>query len=360
MMAIVNAARNLVGLELVDGWVVVAEAPKSAGATGGNFSCGYIAERDGQRAFVKALDYSEAFHPSANTPKILQYMTEAFNFEKAILDKCRTTRMRRVALAIADGSVTVPNAGPYAKVDYLIFELADEDARAHLDAMMTFDVAWRLRALHGATIGLRQLHAERIAHQDLKPSNLLEFAGVGTKIGDLGRSARSGYTSPHDVLEVPGDRGYSSPELLYGQIDVDFMRRRLAPDLFMLGSLGYFFFTGTNLTAAILGELHPSHHPNAWSGKYEEVLPYVRDAFDRAMNNMYDACRRVVSDQMAEELVTVIRELADPDPVVRGDAKSKKAHGNPYSLERYVTRFNVLASRIEMKLPQYESAFRST
>lgn len=350
-----SAAHKLIGLELADGWRATELLPKHERATGGNFSVRYLAENaDGRRGFLKALNYSAAFEPDIDTPRALEFMTSAFNFEKEILDRCSARRMRRVVTAVSNGSVAVPNSGPYSRVDYLIFDRAENDLRIYLDLAEVFDVAWRLRALHHATTGLRQLHAEQIAHQDLKPSNLLIFPEDGTKIADLGQASRSGHTSPYDEFPIPGDPGYSSPELLYGEVSSDFGERRLAPDLYMLGSLAYFLFTSMNLTSTLLAELHPAHHPKRWFDGYSQALPYVREAFDRAMKTLEAACETVMSRTRAGELTTVVRELCDPDAKRRGDPKSKGRHGNPYSLERYVTRFNVLASQMELKLAQDE------
>ena len=86
--------------------------------------------------------------------------------------------MSRVVTAIADGSVTVNIGGTSEVVQYLIFEKADGDARSFLNASSAFDLAWSLRALHHVTVGLRQMHQSRMAHQDLKPSNVLLFGKV--------------------------------------------------------------------------------------------------------------------------------------------------------------------------------------
>ena len=49
---------SLSDLELDGGWKVVRKTAKSAGATGGHFSCGYIVENaDGRLGYLKALDF---------------------------------------------------------------------------------------------------------------------------------------------------------------------------------------------------------------------------------------------------------------------------------------------------------------
>jgi len=346
-----TAAESLLGLTLAGGWLVTERAARAAGATGGTFSVGYFAERDGQRAFVKALDYAKAFSSTqASTPEILQYMTAAFTFEKAVLERCREKKMRRVALPIATGSVDVAGSAAMSRVDFLILEVAERDMRAHIDASTDFDAAWRIRTLHQATSALRQLHAELIAHQDLKPSNLLVFQNDGAKITDFGRSSRQGHASPHDQICCAGDKGYSAPELLYGHELSDWKRRRLGNDVFMLGSLLHFLITSTSATSAILSHLHSSHRPKNWAGSYADVLPYVREAFNRATVIFLETASKVVSPALAQNLTTILCELCEPDPYLRGDPKNRGTHRDQLSLERYVTRFNVIASRLEMRL----------
>ena len=53
-------AASLVGITTPDGWTIMSAISRPPGATGGHFSCSYIAERDGERAFLKAIDYVAA------------------------------------------------------------------------------------------------------------------------------------------------------------------------------------------------------------------------------------------------------------------------------------------------------------
>jgi hypothetical protein len=50
-------AKQLVNVDLPNGWKVLKEATRKPNATGGHFSVGYIAEnKDGRKGFLKALD----------------------------------------------------------------------------------------------------------------------------------------------------------------------------------------------------------------------------------------------------------------------------------------------------------------
>src|SRR5438045_2475021 len=174
-------AALMTGLTLPEGWTVVSAIPRAPGATGGNFSVGYLVRNAaGEEAFMKALDYSRALQ-SADPARVLQAMTEAYNFERDVLKKCRDKKMSRVVTAIADGSIQVPTPNGPQVVQYIIFEKADCDCRNFINTSNFFDVAWALRSLHHIATGLRQMHINDMANQDLKPSNVLVFRQNSSK-----------------------------------------------------------------------------------------------------------------------------------------------------------------------------------
>ena len=63
------------------------------------------------------------------------------------------------------------------------------------------------RTLHHIAVGLQQLHGEGIAHQDLKPSNVLFFETFGAKLADLGcaDTLKNPASSPHGHWGITGD-----------------------------------------------------------------------------------------------------------------------------------------------------------
>ena len=339
------AAHMLEGRELPGGWQVVEKIERGPDATGGYFSVGYIVVRDGGRGYLKALDYSIAFE-SGDAARVLEWMTSSYNFEADLLDDCAASRMDRVVRALDRGEISVEGAENVPNVSYLIFEEADGDIRSALDSIgAAFDYAWTCRMLHHAATGLWQLHRADMAHQDVKPSNVLTFGRDLSKIGDLGRASRRGSSAPHDEMEFAGDRHYAPPELLYGQIAADWIARRHACDVYLLGSLTMFVFSGATATAAILSFLDDSQHPDDWDDTYAAVLPYVRVAFDRAIEEFEEA----LSEQLAAAVVPMVRQLCDPDPAIRGHPRTRAiTGGNPYSLERYVSEFDLLARRAEI------------
>ncbi|HEX4116335.1 MAG TPA: hypothetical protein VHY18_10720 [Solirubrobacteraceae bacterium] len=110
-------------------------------------------------------------------------MTEGYLFERRVLDECERRGMSRIVRVLAAG--TIVDGDFMHSVDYLIFEPADGDVRRALDQMGNFDTAWALTVCHHAAVAVQQLHAAGLAHQDVKPSNILTFGQWLAKLGYL-------------------------------------------------------------------------------------------------------------------------------------------------------------------------------
>ena len=337
-------ARNLLGKKLSGGWKVVKLVPRPPSATGGHFSCSYIVRsKDGKKAFLKAMDYKGALKTS-NPAMELQAMTEAYNYEKDLLEKCSQRRLSRIVNLLHDGAIPAQAEDPASVVQYLIFELAKGDIRA-IDTEKTIDIAFALRTIHNVATALQQLHSSHIAHQDVKPSNVLIFDSGPSKLGDLGRAVAHQDKSPHDEVNIAGDVTYAPPELLYEDASKDWAKRRLGCDMYLLGSLGVFFFTGASMTPLLFTKLSVEFHCKNWIGTYGEVLPYLQSAF-------LEAIREIKSEipQEFSKTSEAIQQLCNPDPELRGHPRSIMSDGNQYSLERYVSIFGNLAKRAELSL----------
>ncbi|MFZ0299702.1 MAG: protein kinase [Candidatus Sulfotelmatobacter sp.] len=333
-------------MTLSSGWVVTDEIPRLPGATGGQFSCGYRVQKGSKTAFLKALDYSKAEEiaqaTGIDTLTALQALINAYQFERNLLWDCKQKRMDRIVVPLEDGSVRV-EAGIFGEVNYLIFEPADGDVRKHLSLFRSLDVVWILKCLHHIATGLYQLHSARVAHQDLKPSNVLVFErGDLSKVADLGCASIQGTISPRDEYGFAGDKTYAPPELLYRSIDPDWGRRRQAADVYHLGSMVTFFFCGTSMTAMILTNMSPDHLYTVWGGTYSEVLAEIRDAFGLALEGFSQS---VPGERLRSTLREAVSQLCDPEPSRRGHPSNRWGSANPYSLERYVSLFNLLAQR---------------
>lgn len=342
-----TAAASLEGRTLKGHWKVLSHINPGPEATGGFFSESYeVEDPEGNRAFLKALDYSWALK-QPNSAETLQALTQTYLFERDLLRECSDAHMSRVVLALDYGEEEVEGHEPLSKVNYLIFELAKRDARKHRDLLSELDVAWSLRSLHQVATGLNQLHGRGITHQDLKPSNVLVFGDdYSSKVGDLGRANWQGHASPHEDEPIAGDRMYAPPELLYGFIDSDSVSRRRACDMYHLGSMLSFMFTGVGTTGALAAVINPSQRWDNWGETFDDVLPFIRDSFDEVASLVDDQLPHFLRDELSSQF----RQLCDPDPRLRGDTRARPGTVGRYALQRYISRFDRVAREAEIRL----------
>lgn len=340
-----SGAHQLLGVTLDNRWRVVEKIASAGGETTPHFSVGYIAEAaDGQRAFVKAID-CHAGIASADDPLVLfRDLINRYLFEKSVCETCAKKYMQHVVVAIHSGYHQSDPTNILNTVPYIVFELAEGDIRKQLNQLNGFDLPWRLRTLHHVAVGLQQLHNSDIAHQDLKPSNVLTFDGRIAKVADLGRASKKDGSAPHESFGFTGDRRYAPIECMYGWTNPEWNVFRCGTDMYMFGSLVVFLFSKVTIQAALLSKLNESHQPFSWQDTYENALPYVRAAHSAAMAELSDDFPPVFRD----ELIRTVNELCEPDPQVRGHPEERRPGKNQYALERYVSRFDLMASRAEL------------
>lgn len=339
-----RGAHELLGVTLDNQWKVV-DRVSSGGETTPYFSVGYIAEGPlGQRAFVKAID-CHAGIVSASDPLLrLKDLVDRYLFEKTLCETCAKRYMKHVVIAIQSGSYYPNPKNRLEVVPYIVFELAQGDIRKQLDRLTSFDTPWRLRTIHHVSIGLQQLHNADIAHQDLKPSNVLTFDDGVTKVADLGRASTKDGRAPHESSRFAGDVRYAPIECMYGWSSPEWNTFRCGADMYMFGSLVVFLFSKVTLQAAVVSRLDLAHQPHVWKDTYERVLPYVRSAH-------VEAVEQVSQDFPADfrqELKMTVNELCEPEPARRGHPEERRPGRNQYSLERYISRFDLMAQKAEL------------
>jgi eukaryotic-like serine/threonine-protein kinase len=321
--------------------------PKPTNATGEAFSACYEVESGGQVAFMKAIDIHGVLrHNPSEIMAVLQHVSTAYNYELELLDVCRDRNMDRVVRALDHGQETIDPSDLASIVFYLVFELADGDLRRVHDVGEDLDLSLIFRTLHDVAVGIRQLHSADIAHQDIKPSNVLAFKPPAdrpqrlSRLADLGRASRPDATMPHDKQHCAGDRAHTAPELLYAIGPPDWNGRR-ACDLYQLGSILLFLFTGMSATSAWLAELDPDYRPRvaggSYAGQYEDALPNVR----AAMQRVCDQFPRFGDERVRDVALRLFRRLCDPDPRLRGPGIG----ADRYSLERVISEFDREANR---------------
>lgn len=338
------APERLVGKQFGDGWTIT--EPAKPGETGGTFSVGYIVSNsDGRQGFLKLVNLEEALLQPDPTPMLFT-LTRAHLFERELVEACTLRGLSRVVRTFEGGNLQVEGS-PIA-VPYIIFELAEGDVRRALDRFEQASLAARLRLCHEATVAVRQLHGAGIAHQDVKPSNVMVFDAVGasigsSKLGDLGRASERGREAEHDRFVIAGDPGYAPPEQLYGVTLETFEERRLACDVYQLGSLCAFILGQAPLNIRMFRHLHPAHQPGNWGDGYSAALPYVRVAHRSAIEELENDLGAGPGSKAA----ALIASLTDPDPLLRGHPK-ERGTARPYGLQRVVSEWNQLAAVAEL------------
>ena len=339
-------AALLTGKALADGWDVTEMLTRPPTGTGGHFSVSYKVKHaeSGKEAFLKALDFSGAAR-HADHLKALQSMLEAYNFERDH-EKCKTKRLDKISTPIAHGTISIAGFGDYSSVHYLIFEMAKGgDVRNFVSTMPEFDLAWCFSSLHHIAVGLKQLHWNGIAHQDLKPSNVLVMDANDTKIGDLGRASDQEKPSANDNPPIAGDLNYAPVDLYYGNIPIDARERKYLTDMYLFGSLIFFYFANVNATHAIVSRLTSGQRELVGKGSFQEVLPYLQEAFKSAVDDLKVSIDAMAPDYTSD-LIEMVMQLCDPDPTTRGGPKLKKLRVANYDFQRFISKLDILRKSV--------------
>lgn len=324
-------------------WSVVMKREKADGDNSGFWStCYTVVNEKGEYAFMKAYNYSYAFRGTASSADVLRYMTENFTYERDLLSFCAERNMDRVVVAIDSGEYR--EAAEILPVPYLVFEIAQGNLKTH-EGLMNPDLVWKLRAFHGALVGLSQLHKAKIAHQDIKPSNILIFGQAYSRISDLGSATQLENPSNWLTDGPCGDRRYAPIELLYGYFSPDWYTRRIAADLFMMGGILVFMITGTNFLALIHQRIPDSHKFDRFGGTFEQVRPFVVKAYVEALEEI----RPLIPETVREGLLDVIAQLCHPIPEERGQKPSVDDRRIQYSLERLISKVDLLARKLAIR-----------
>lgn len=285
-----------------------------------------------------------------NMMAAMQGVISAFNHESFLVEICKKAGLTRVVQGYVSEETQIDDPSyPVLKMPlcYIIFETADGgDLRDMLHRTGGVDIAVKFRLLHQVAVGLNQLHKNDIAHQDLKPSNvgIFEEGNEGAKILDLGRATSHQHPAIHDQYPLPGDPSYAPPEQYYEFSPNGFTDRRASCDLFQLGSLLSFLIAGISSGAGIFQHVPISMHPSNWKGGYEEVLPYIHEAFAKWLNDVSQSIPKWCQD----DVLLFLKHACDPDPRRRGDPKARMQLSRPIGMDRFVSRLDNLVHRAEI------------
>lgn len=283
--------------------------------------------------------------------KAVELATRQFNFERDLLCLCRDKRLSHIVSLVDHGEheLIFLSGGQndlLNRVYYMIFECADGDVRRELSFDGSMPASRKMHVLHQVAVALTQLHTVDIAHQDVKPSNVLSFKEQRKyKLADLGRSAARNISAPTDACNFPGDTNYAPPEYLYGYLPPEYHDRRQGSDAYLLGSMISFLFTGLGAINATLGQLPVQYLPHVWKGSFREILPFLVDAHSQVVTNL----RSELPEKFCDELSRIYFQLCHPNPAERGHPSARLQHGRPIGLDRYVSRFDALEKRLQIQ-----------
>ncbi|WP_316818698.1 protein kinase domain-containing protein [Pedobacter nyackensis] len=338
----ISAAHALVGKTLASGWFVREKVVAKPGSTGSHFSICYLVEKDGQVGFLKALNILKFLNDErSDFATAMSDMLQTFNFERELLTRCASKKLSKVSKLLDAGEEVIP--GHFvSRVLYLIFEKADGDVRSYINFSEEIDIIWKLSSLHNIAVGLKQLHSIDISHQDLKPSNVFLFDKTVSKVGDLGRSLCKTYDGPHSGLNFSGDRGYAPPDYFFGYMLPNWEDRVLSVDLYLLGSMISYYFTGSSMTSLLFRNVNSGVDLSTFKN-FDEALPYLIEAFDKSLIIFEES---VDSLPFKFELVELLRILCYPCPTKRGYHLNNSTPIK-YNFEKIVTRLDVIAKKSE-------------
>lgn len=342
-------AHHLVGTQLKCGWRLVQKLSPGADATGGHFGVGYIAEHQGRKAFVKAIDFVAALR-HADPLQQLAALTSHATFERDALAYCGEHRLSKIVKLVAHEYVNLdPSSNPLYQVSCLVLEFGEGDLRGKLTHSTAPPCSWALSVLRDVALAISQLHKKGIAHQDIKPSNVISMPLRGThdvadmRLGDLGRVVRKDREGPFDTFAWPGDLHYRPPERWYNHRPADWQNEREASDAFMLGSLIFFVFTGTPFQPLLAAQIPVSFRPENWQGTYDEmVIEVLRDAQGKLVR---ECLTLALPRELRDGVTAAALELTEPDPTKRGDRRARQTVGRLVGVDRFHQRFRELALR---------------
>lgn len=348
-------AEALTGLDLDGGWHVDKRVPRHTKGTGGYSSISYfVSKKEGGKAFLKALDFSSALQ-SEDQSHSLYELTSAYEHERNLLHQCKDKKLRHVVVPLADGTAKVSDIfGLLNRVQYLIFPMAEGNIRDAVDKWKVFDkkfhLAWALRSLQHSALGLQELHGMHIAHQDVKPSNVLVFPAEGSKLTDLGSASQVENPSLHDKWMVSGDVSYAIPEQWYGWSQSPDFENRYLVDLYRLGSLIFFFFADCSAMNDIQLKLSIRHGKDFVRSDFISDLTYMQYAFEESLNSLRALVEKLAGD-LTDEIVIIAQQLCDPDPRRRGDPTARAAeYRRQHDIQAYISRFDRLARTAEIRM----------
>ncbi len=337
--------RELAGFTVMGQWELTGLLHDGPQESGGNFGVGYVAvdKASGLKRFVKAVDFRSRLH----NPSQLAQLLQSAQFEVAAHKAC--VRMSKVVRMVAHGSLLFKlpqNAGEYNFL-CLVLELGEGDIKGHVDFRPDRSPYWKLWVLREIALAAVQIERGNLAHNDIKPSNVIRFPSKGDKhdikLGDVGRVVTKAGLGPFDNMHWAGDPRHRPIETIYGWREPEWQNRRTAADAFMLGNLACFLFVGVSLTERVVNSLPPEYRPGTYQGAYRDILDIVRHVWSTVLN---DQISPALPTEIRDELCNILRWLTEPDPALRGEPTARRR--GTVGLDKIQSHFERLAQRAQI------------
>lgn len=343
----VPKADALVGVTIAGRWRLDAKFHVGKQESGGNFGVGYTATdlQDGVQRFVKVVDFRSRLRDTSQ----LRQLLDMAEFEVIMHKACM--RMSKVVRMVGHGQLafqTPANPDPYNFL-CIVLERGDGDIKSHIDFHPDRSPYWKLWVMREVALAIVQMERAQIAHNDIKPSNVIRFPSNGTahniKLGDVGRAVTKSGSGPFDGISWAGDPRHKPLEVLYGVDEPEWQNRRTAADAYMLGNLACFLFSGASLTERITNSLPPEyrHGVGGYAGPYRDLLDIIRHARNCVLDEQIIP---TLPAQVRNELGEIVRWLTEPDPRVRGEPSARR--GGTVGIDRIHSRLERLAQRAQI------------
>lgn len=206
-------------------------------------------------------------------------------------------------------------------------QLADEDP-----GPITFENAEKsLRQLHQIANGLRHTHNHEHSHLGLTRQAVFHD-GDDAKLGHFFNAiADSASLTPTD-LEMIQQSGVAL-EVMFAEIPPDDPITRRRADLFAIGDLLFYAFTGATVSNRFYAHLGPSRTPQTWPGSFDDLLPALMEAHAACEQTFEFALPTTENDLAHETMVKMFAILTSPEPERR----------DKITLEQVVSKFDRLS-----------------
>ncbi|MER6122377.1 serine/threonine-protein kinase [Streptomyces sp. NPDC001795] len=262
-----------------------------------------------------------------------------------LFDKCshadreRAFREARILANLRYSSrvVRVFDINRHGDMPFIVMELvAGEPLSAHVGRGRHLTLEQTVRWTQEICKGLTDIHGQGVAHQDIKPANVLLDGADGVKIVDFGIAR---FTDATASYKVRGTLQYMSPEQFRGE------RVTPATDLYALGCVLYEMLTGATpfaqcVTLEAITNAHCTRAPRPLADSRPGVPVAIEELVRRLLEKTPGA--------RPPDARAVVRQIRELEAVPQGE-------GEPHVDRRHVAEIQ----RLERLIREHRSGPRA-